>query len=159
WPRTLGSRRPPSTTHRWLPISPRGAHRPWPARPPRRRGGCRCGPCPGSGLPRCGARSRCVAGAGRCRHSCCCCTGVSFCRLRVGLAIPSVLRTPGPGRREDSRWLFDLGWAAVATFLAVTDLLLVLGVRTRALNRCPSHGSCAALLHYIKTHLTCYLRR
>ena len=69
WPRTLRSRRPPSTTHRSLPISLRGARRPWPARPPGRRGRCRCGPCRASGLPRCGARSRCAAGAGRCRHT------------------------------------------------------------------------------------------
>ena len=69
WPRTLGSRRRPSTSRRSLRGSPRGARRPWPARPPRPRGRCRCGPSRGSGLPRCGARSRCAAGAGRCRHT------------------------------------------------------------------------------------------
>ena len=64
-----------------------------------------------------------------------------------------MLCTPGPGRREDSRWFFDLGWAGVATFRAITGSLLVLGVRARTLSRCPSHGSCAALLHYINADI------
>ncbi len=56
---------------------------------------------------------------------------------------------PGDGRTPagSSTWLGP----AVATFLAVTGSLLVLGVRARALNRRPSHGSCAALLHDINT--------
>ena len=43
-PRTLGSHRPPSTSRRSLRVSLLGARRPWPVRPPRRRGRCRCGP-------------------------------------------------------------------------------------------------------------------
>ena len=89
----------------------------------------------------------------RCRsmptYCCCCSTGASFCRLRVGLGTPSVLCTPGPGRREDSRGLFDLGWAVAATFLAVTGSLLVLGVRTRCAKPVPVTRElrCAPSLH------------
>jgi hypothetical protein len=61
--------------------------------------------------------------------------------------------TPGPGRREDSRWLFDFGSAGAANFLAVTGSLLVLGVRAGVLHRCPSLGSCAALLHDINDEI------
>jgi hypothetical protein len=46
---------------------------------------------------------------------------------------PSVLCTPGPGRREDSRWIFTLDWSVLATLFDATRSLLVLGVRAGAL--------------------------
>src|SRR5664280_327702 len=73
----------------------------------------------------------------RCRsiptYCCTCSTGVSFCRFRVGFATPSVLRTPGSGRREYSRWVFDLDRLDVATFFVGTGSFLMLGVRVGAL--------------------------
>ena len=54
-------------------------------------------------------------------------------RFRVDFVTPSVLRTPGPGRREDSRWIFALVWSVLATLLVATRSLLVLGARAGAL--------------------------
>src|SRR5271165_6263852 len=89
----------------------------------------------------------------RCRsmptYCCSCSTGVSFCRLRVGFATPSVLRTPGPGRRGDSRGDFAFDVPGMTILRAATGLLLVIGVRSGAPHRVPSRWSCAALLHHI----------
>jgi hypothetical protein len=46
-----------------------------------------------------------------------------------------VLRTPGPGRWEDSRGDFDFSVLVLATIRAVTGLLLVVDARTGALDR------------------------
>jgi hypothetical protein len=60
----------------------------------------------------------------RCRsiptYCCSCSTGVSFCRFRIGLVTPSVLRTPGSGRREGSRWVFGLGRLDATTLFVGT---------------------------------------
>src|SRR5271163_3735087 len=89
----------------------------------------------------------------RCRsmptYCCSCSTGVSFCRFRVGFATPSVLRTPGPGRREDSRWAFGFDRLELATLIVGTGLLLMLGARARCDGPVPSRRSDAALLHHI----------
>ena len=69
----------------------------------------------------------------RCRsmptYCCWCSTGVSFCRFRTGFATPSVLRTPGSGRREDSRRAFGLDRLDLATLFVGTGSFLMLGAR------------------------------
>src|ERR1017187_10687442 len=82
----------------------------------------------------------------------CCCTGVSFCRLRVGFATPSVLCTLGPGRREDSRGLFVFVRSVFATLLVVTRSLLVLGARAGALTGARHAG--AALRSFMTSNDT-----
>src|SRR5665647_889089 len=82
----------------------------------------------------------------------CCSTGVSFCRFRLGFATPSVLRTLGSGRREDSRGAFSFDRVGLGTLFVVTRWLLLLGVRAGALNRSPPRRSCAALLHHVNAH-------
>src|ERR1039458_8731890 len=92
----------------------------------------------------------------RCRsmptYCCCCSTGISFRRLRVGVVTPSVLCTLGPGRREDSRGVFGLASVFVA-FLVPTRALLVLGVRAGALTS-PRHAG-AALRSFITSGVVC----
>src|SRR5664280_2398879 len=89
----------------------------------------------------------------RCRsmptYCCSCSTGVSFCRFRFGLVTPSVLRTPGSGRREDSRWVFGLDPLDLATLFVGTGSFLMLGARAGAIDRCSSRRNGAALLHHI----------
>jgi hypothetical protein len=58
-------------------------------------------------------------------------------------------RTPGSGRQQNSCGIFGFDRAGSATVLAVAGLLLVLDARTGPLDRSPSRGSCAKLLHHI----------
>src|SRR5664279_1209622 len=83
-------------------------------------------------------------------YCCSCSTGVSFCRFRFGVVTPSVLRTPGSGRREDSRWVFDLDRLDAATLFVGTGSLLMLGARAGCTHRSSSRRNGAALLHHIR---------
>src|SRR5664280_2101440 len=92
----------------------------------------------------------------RCRsmptYCCSCSMGVSFCRFRFGVVTPSVLCTPGSGRREDSSWVFDFDRLdLVATLFVGTGSLLMLGARAGCTHRSSSRRNGAALLHHIRS--------
>src|ERR1022692_3721300 len=97
----------------------------------------------------------------RCRsmptYCCSCSTGVSFCRFRFGLVTPSVLRTPGSGRQEDSRWAFGLDRLDLATLFVGTEPFLMLGARAGALTQARHAGT--ALRSFITSVTPCLLRR
>ena len=74
-------------------------------------------------------------------------------RLRVGFGTPSVLCTPGPGRREDSRGLFVFARSVSGHAPRCHEIAPGAGRSSRCAHRSSSRGSCAALLHHIKTRL------
>ena len=95
----------------------------------------------------------------RCRsiptYCCSCSTGVSFCRFRIGLETTSVLRTPGSGRREDSRWAFGFDRLDLVRvlFVGTRTCSHTVGARAGALTGAQSRRNDAALLHHIRSSI------
>jgi len=150
--RTPRSRRRPSTSRRWPPRSPRGARQPWPARPPGPPGRCRYGPSRGSPPLRCDARSRCGAGASRCRHTV---VGgvprespsvVSGLVWEPQVCSPRLVRDGGRFPVGSSPW-WDRSWSRSSLPRESSSCS---ASESGALHRSSSRGSCAALLHDIK---------